>query len=108
MREYHPTKTSKRASVQVRGTGAGKETDGHLVVVSELRPSIEVIETPVGRLEMDSEGRREILGHVQEIVDMTREVVVGHRRRQWRERTMDRRRLGHTGQVVVRRQRSAD
>jgi hypothetical protein len=76
------------------------------MVVSELGPGIEVVETPVGRLEVDGEGRREVLGRVQEVVDMAREVVVGHRRRQW-ERTVDRRRLGHTGRMVVRRQRSA-
>ena len=54
------------------------------MVVSELGPSIEVVETPMGRLEMDGEGRGKVLGRVQEVVDMAREVVVGHRRRRWR------------------------
>jgi len=56
-------------------------TDGHLVVISELGPGIEVVETPMGRLEMDGEGWGKVVGRVQEVVDMTREVVVGHRRR---------------------------
>jgi len=56
----------------------GKETDGHLVVVSELRPGIEVVETPMSRLEMDGEGRGKVLGRVQEVIDMAREIVVGH------------------------------
>ena len=57
---------------------SGKGTDSHLVVISELRPGIEVVETPMGRLEMDGEGRGKVLGRVQKVVDMTREVVVGH------------------------------
>lgn len=49
-----------------------------MVVISELRPGIEVVKTPMGRLEMDGEGRGKVLGRVQKVVDMTREVVVGH------------------------------
>ena len=62
-------------------TNGGKETDGHLVVVSELGPSIEVVETPMSGLEMNGEGWGEILSRIQEVVNMAREVVVGHRRR---------------------------
>ena len=51
------------------------------MVISELGPGIEVVETPMGRLEMDGEGWGEVVGRVQKVVDMTREVVVGHRRR---------------------------
>jgi hypothetical protein len=71
------------------------------VVISELGPSIEVVETPMGRLEMDGEGWGKVLSRVQEVVDMAREVVVGHRRRRWRG--VDN---GPTpsGRVVVRRQ----
>jgi len=55
-------------------------TDSHLVVVGKLGPSIEVVETPMGRFEMDREGRGKVLCHVQEVVDMAREIVIGHRR----------------------------
>jgi len=51
------------------------------MVVSELGPSIEVVKAPMGRLEMDGEGWGKVLSRVQKVVDMTREVVVGHRRR---------------------------
>ena len=54
------------------------ETDSHLVIVSELRSGIEVIEAPMGRLEMNSEGWGKTLRRAQEVVDMAREVVVGH------------------------------
>ena len=50
------------------------------MVISELRSGIEVVKTPVGRLEMDGEGWGKVLSRVQEVVNMTREVVVGHRR----------------------------
>jgi len=65
-------------------TRGRKETDSHLVVVSELGPSIEVVETPMGGLEMDGKGWGEVLGRIQEVVNMAREVVVGHRRPRWR------------------------
>ena len=65
-------------------TKGGKETDGHLVVVGELGPSIEVVETPMSGLEVDGKGWGKVLGRVQEVVNMAREVVVGHRRRRWR------------------------
>lgn len=48
------------------------------MIVSELRPSIEVIEAPMGWLEMHGERWRKILGRAQEVVDMAREVVAGH------------------------------
>jgi len=54
------------------------------VVVSELCPSMEVVETPVGGLEVDGEGWGVVLGRGQEVVNVAREVVVGHRRRRWR------------------------
>jgi len=82
--ECRLTKTSRGASARSRMTRGGKETDGHLVVVSELGPSIEVIETPMSGFEVDGEGCGKVLGRVQEVVNVAREVVVGHRRRRWR------------------------
>ena len=83
-RGYHPTGTSRGASVRLQTTNCRKETDGHLVVVSELCPGIEVVEAPMGRLEMDGEGWGKVMGRVQEVVNMAREVIVGHRCRPWR------------------------
>ena len=54
------------------------------MIVSELGPSVEVIEAPMSRLEMDGEGWGKILGGAQEVVDVAREVVVGHWRLWWR------------------------
>ena len=82
--ECRLTETSRGASARSPTTKARKETDGHLVVVSELGPSIEVIETPMSGFEMDGEGWRKVLGRIQEVVNVAREVVVGHRRRRWR------------------------
>jgi len=83
-RGYRLTKTSRDASVRSVKTKGGRETDSHLVVVSELCPGIEVVETPMDRLEMDGEGWGKVQGRVQEVIDMTRKIVVGHRRRRWR------------------------
>ena len=80
VREYRPTATLQDASVRLRERGGGKRTDGHLVVVVELCSGIEAIETPMTRLEMDGEGWLKVLSRVEEVVDMTREVVVSHRR----------------------------
>lgn len=63
-REYRPTATLQDALVQLRETESGKRTDGHLVVVVELCSSIEAIETPMTRLEMDGEGWWKVLGRV--------------------------------------------
>ena len=48
------------------------------MIVSELGPSVEVIEAPMGRLQVNGEGCGKVLGRTQEVIDMAREVVVGH------------------------------
>lgn len=77
------------------------------MIVSKLGPSVEAIEAPVSRLQMDCEGWRKVLRGVQEVIDMAREVIVGHRRQWGWGWTMDQRRLRRTGQMVARSQRSA-
>lgn len=53
------------------------------MVVCELGACIIVVETPVSVLKVHGERRRRRVGSLQQILDVTREIVVGHPQSAW-------------------------